>query len=294
MSDLDQRVREAFDEVKAPESVKSQTLACIEAARCAAEASVSAPVAQSFEKAPSPRSRFRAHGVRRVAALAACLVLAVVCLSGYRLYTEPTAYVGIDVNPSIELSVNRFGLVVEAEALNEDGRAVLDSVSLENRPYDAALKALTESEGFAPYVQETSFVEVSVTSDDSQQAESLRAESDAQLAALPCAGTCAVVSEGEREAAADAGMGVGRYRAALELMEYDPSVTLEACSKMSMRELRDRIEACSHPDEETTSGGKGEGHGPSGGGRFGQGASAGSGNGMGRGQGEGAGAGASG
>lgn len=285
MSYLDQRVREAFDEVKVPESVKNQTLACIEAARCAAEAPVPAPVGSSSEKEPSPRSHFRAHGVRRVAALAACLVLAVACLSGYRLYAEPTAYVGIDVNPSLELSVNRFGLVVEARALNEDGRAVLDSVSLENRPYASALEALTESEGFAPYIQETSFVEVSVTSGDNRQAESLRAESDAQLAALPCAGACAVVSEGDRAAAADAGMGVGRYRAALELMEYDPNVTLEACSKMSMRELRDRIEACAHPDGETTSGGKGEGHGPAGGGRFGQGSSSGSGNGMGRGQG---------
>lgn len=285
MSYLDQRVREAFDEVKVPESVKNQTLACIEAARCAAEVPVPAPMGSSSEKEPSPRSRFRAHGVRRVAALAACLVLAAVCLSGYRLYAEPTAYVGIDVNPSLELSVNRFGLVVEARALNEDGRAVLDSVSLENRPYASALEALTESEGFAPYIQETSFVEVSVTSGDNRQAESLRAESDAQLAALPCAGACAVVSEGDRAAAADAGMGVGRYRAALELMEYDPNVTLEACSKMSMRELRDRIEACANPDGATTSGGKGEGHGPAGGGRFGQGASSGSGNGMGRGQG---------
>ncbi|RNL40750.1 hypothetical protein [Paraeggerthella hongkongensis] len=285
MSDLDQRVRDAFDEVKAPESVKNQTLACIEAARCAVEAPVSASAKASFEQPSLPRPRFRVHGVRRMAALAACLVLAAVCLSGYRLYAEPTAYVGIDVNPSLELSVNRFGLVVEAKALNEDGRAVLDSVSLENRPYASALEALTESEGFAPYMQETSFVEVSVTSGDSRQAESLRAESDAQLAALPCAGACAVVSEGDRAAAADAGMGVGRYRAVLELMERDPNVTLEACSKMSMRELRDRIEACARPDSETASGGKGEGRGSAGGGRFGQGATSGSENGMGRGQG---------
>ena len=110
MSYLDQRVREAFDEVKVPESVKNQTLACIEAARCAAEAPVPAPVGSSSEKEPSPRSHFRAHGVRRVAALAACLVLAVACLSGYRLYAEPTAYVGIDVNRLSSISVNRFGL----------------------------------------------------------------------------------------------------------------------------------------------------------------------------------------
>ena len=36
-------------------------------------------------------------------------------------------------------------------------------------------------------------------------------------------------------------MGVGRYGAALELMDLDPDVTLEECRSMSMRELRDRI-----------------------------------------------------
>ncbi|WP_181861874.1 anti-sigma-I factor RsgI family protein [Slackia isoflavoniconvertens] len=38
---------------------------------------------------------------------------------------QPTAYMGIDVNPSIELGVNRFDVVVCAEGLNDDGEAVL-------------------------------------------------------------------------------------------------------------------------------------------------------------------------
>ena len=194
---------------------------------------------------------------RRIAALAACFVLVVTCLGGFRLYAQPTAYVGIDINPSIELSVNRFGIVVGSEALNEDGAALLDSVSLTNRSYADALAALTGSDAFAPYAQENSFVEVSVTSDNQRQVESLCAQSDATLSALPCQGACAVVDAQTRDAAFAAGMGVGRYNAALELIELDPSVTLEECAGMSMRELRDRI--ASYRGDASTPSGAGRG-----------------------------------
>lgn len=46
-----------------------------------------------------------------------------------------------------------------------------------------------------------------------------------------------------RDAAAAAGLGVGRYQAAQELMSLDPSYTLEECVSMTMRQLRDRIDA---------------------------------------------------
>ena len=62
-----------------------------------------------------------------------------------RLYDQPVAYVGIDVNPSIELGLNRFGIVVETTAINDDGRVLLESVALEGRSYDEALNALADN-----------------------------------------------------------------------------------------------------------------------------------------------------
>ena len=43
--------------------------------------------------------------------------------------------VDIEVNPSLELTVNTFGIVIEAEALNDDGAVVLGAVDMLNRPY---------------------------------------------------------------------------------------------------------------------------------------------------------------
>ena len=178
-------------------------------------------------------------------ALAACLVLAVVGFGGFSVYAQPTAYVGIDVNPSIELGVNRFDIVVETTALNDDGRALLDAVPLVGRNYVDALTSLTQSDAFEPYAQEGSFVEISVASDNERQGADIRRQSDACLGKLPCRSACHAVDSATREAAASAGMGVGRYRSALELMELDPEVTLEECKNLSMRQMRDRIAALS-------------------------------------------------
>ena len=57
-----------------------------------------------------------------------------------------------------------------------------------------------------------------------------------------------------------------RARARIELVELDPSVTLEECASLSMRELRDRIAALSSGDSEGRGSGNGQhGHGGGGG-----------------------------
>ena len=255
MTDLDTRVRQAFDNVTVPDDVKRGTLTYI--ASIAEASGVSAETAPASAAAPRKHARARIIPLRRAAAaLAACLALAFAGFGGFA-YAQPTTYVGIDVNPSIELGVNRFGIVVRVEALNGDGESLLDAVSLTGRGYADALSLLTQSDAFSPYAQEDSYIEISVTSDDARQAEAIRQQSDACLSALPCRGSCHAVDEGTREAAVSAGMGVGRYRAALELVELDPSVTLEECASLSMRELRDRIAALSSGDSE----GRGSGNG---------------------------------
>lgn len=230
MNELEQRVREAFDEVLLPPEVRARTLTAIDDLAKTGEASP-----------PKPRASRIVKWRRATIALAACLALAAVGLVGSRLYFEETAFVGIEVNPSIELGINRFDIVVSATAFNEDGQKLLDAVSLAGKRYDDAISSLTASAAFAPYLQDNPYIEISVTADDSRQSNDLRTQSDSCLDKLPCEGSCHAVEEGQRASAAAAGMGVGRYAAALRLLELDDSLTLEDCAAMSMRELRDRI-----------------------------------------------------
>lgn len=284
---LGQAVASAFDGIAAPDEVKHATLQAIaerraadqgrgaegaempapgNAARKVAERTAALSGARSEAgsaagaavAAPAPRRRTRFVAVRRALTAAACVAVAALCVLGVRLYFTPAAYVGIDVNPSLELSVNTFGLVVDAQPLNDDAGAVLEGLALEGKPYDQALDQLA-NEGLSSYLSEDAYLEVSVTSSDEGLAQRLQGESDAWLQTTGCSGACSRVDEATREQAHHAGMGVGKYRAACDLAKLDPSVEPEDCAHMSMRELRDRIAAC-HEGGAEEGGHEGEGH----------------------------------
>lgn len=235
MNDWESRVREAFDGVVLPDSVKEKTLQAIDGLAAEPASAVPESVAVAARHSRSPRTR------RFVLALAACLALCAIGFGGFTALASETAQVGIDVNPSIELGLNRFDCVVAARPLNEDGGRLLEGMNLTGKSYDEAMAALTGSAQFQAYVDTDGYVEISVTSNDAGQAESLTRKSDSCLESLPYHGTCHTVSAEHRDEAIAAGMGVGRYSAALELMELDPNVTLDECRSMTMRELRDRI-----------------------------------------------------
>lgn len=292
MTDLDARVRRALDAQHAPESLRRRTLAAIEEAR-ACQDGTPASASESVPLTPAVRAAARRRRpARALAALAACLVLALAGFGLHSVYREPVAFVGIDVNPSIELGINRFDRVVEARPLNDDGRALLDDVTLAGLSYQEAIDALTTSAAFAPYADAGSLVEVSVASADTALADRLAAQTDAALEALPCDHACGSVGTEVRDQASAAGMGMARYQAAQELVALDPSLTLDECAAMSMRELRDRISAC---ESHGASGDHGDGSSGDASAGAGRGSHAGGGAGEGRGvQGQGQGQGAAG
>lgn len=64
-------------------------------------------------------------------ASAAAIVLVALGGTAYAYYS-PYYYVSLDVNPSIEYTLNRFDRVLTAKAVNEDGTEILKEVELKN------------------------------------------------------------------------------------------------------------------------------------------------------------------
>ena len=50
--------------------------------------------------------------------------------------------IGIDVNPSVELSINRNGRVLKVRALNEDAVSIIDGMDLEGVDLNVAVNAV--------------------------------------------------------------------------------------------------------------------------------------------------------
>lgn len=85
----------------------------------------------------------RAPMVRRIAAACACVAL--LCVTGAFSLLCPAAYIGINVNPSIELTTNLFDRVLTATARNADAEAVLSGLKLRNVDLDTAVSAIIGS-----------------------------------------------------------------------------------------------------------------------------------------------------
>lgn len=88
--------------------------------------------------------------------LAACLALLFICAPLYALYQDifvrPYAYVSIDINPSLEMAVNKKLVVVGTRPFNEDGARLLERAAVSGRPVKEAMSQLVEAAGEMGYV----------------------------------------------------------------------------------------------------------------------------------------------
>ena len=231
------RIRSAFDAIHAEPALKDQ---------------VKNDVLQRIRQRQARQRRVRA------VAVAACLLLISIVGGGW-IYLTPTAKISIDINPSIELGVNRFDRVVSAEGLNEDGDKVLESLSLRFMDYDEEVAEILESESVSTLLSQDEVLTIGVTGEKNEQCERM----------LSCLSSCTereenahcyYADEGAMETAREVGLSYGQYRAFLELQAFDPEVTPEDVKGMSVREIREWIADLSDVGDTSENQGHGQGH----------------------------------
>ena len=260
MSDVDDRLREAYATLHASDALKAAAVARIERQRaegvCAcveADSRVFAPLFDEADAVPQPRdgrvsaealaptrrraSRARMPFSRKVAlAAAACAALAAIGVGGFAYAMAPVARVGIDVNPSFELSVNRFDRVVDARAVNDDAAAVLDRVCVEGVACEDAMQVLADA--CDAYISEGAVVEVGVACEDEARCETIESAALRSFERSAAEVHCGRLSDDQRRAAVEAGMGLGRYRVYETLVGQGVDISQEDAMRMSMAELR--------------------------------------------------------
>ncbi|MEG0179556.1 MAG: hypothetical protein RR654_08385 [Oscillospiraceae bacterium] len=173
-------------------------------------------------------------------AIACCAILAIaVCgFGGYKLYQMPVSYISVDVNPSVELALNRFDRVVNAEFYNDDGFTVLQNINVKNKTYTEAVELILADKTFNSYLSKDSLLSFTVISD----------KEDAILKGIQhCKGysqantKCYGANAELMDEAHHNGLSFGKYQALLELQQYDKTITAEDCHNLTMREIRDCI-----------------------------------------------------
>ena len=175
---MDKRIRQAFDQIQAGEALKEQTSAYLE----------------------QVRARGRSSAVRPwLAAAMACLVLMIAGIGGYQVYFTPTSVLSIEINPSVELGINRFDKVVTVQGYNEDGQALADSLDLRFLDYQQALEQLIASQSIANRLEQGEILSITVVGEDASQSSRLLAGARACTAGQETSSAAMVTSRSWRK-----------------------------------------------------------------------------------------------
>lgn len=240
---MNNAIKELFVPIRAEKDLKDRTRAFL------------AERTRGYTQEAAAKRRYPAYAVA-----CACLLLAL--LGGSWLYFTPTAEISIDINPSIELGVNRFDQVIAVTGMNEDGQQFSSVLDVKYKNYAQAVEQILHHDRITALLSGGERMSITVVGPDEQQSAQILLNVESCAAGQRNI-DCYLAQPEEAAAAHEAGLSCGKYRAFLELQLLDPDITPEAVRDMTMREIRDMIDRLS-PDS-----GWGSGHHGKGGGRGG-------------------------
>lgn len=216
---MSNRIKDAFEQIHATEQMKNTAYSCVR---------------REIDSRTKRRPLFR---LRPLAAV--CLLLFLAAGSGsWYLWTKPVSYLSVDINPSVELSLNRFNRVTSAEGKNQDGVLILQGITLKGRDYIDAVELLVGSDSMQAYLENDPALTFTVAS---PRAGELLEGLENSVVSTEYKGTCHQADMESVHIAHECGMSLGKYQAYARLSEYDKTVTQEECQKMTMHQLLDRL-----------------------------------------------------
>ena len=190
--------------------------------------------------------------------IAACL--AVMLLGGgglfYQRANAVASVVSLDVNPSIELKVNRSEKVLACTPLNEDAKAILadmgNGADLKGAKLDVAVNAIVGSLVQNGYLNSiSSAIMISVEDKDTARAEKLQRELTSTVDGVlqTSESRASVLTQtltqdaGLTQQARENSISTGKAALVNRVLAINPSLKFDALAKLSVEELKDLAEA---------------------------------------------------
>lgn len=229
---MNKTLKELFTPIRADEELKDHTLAFL------------TEKTQAYTEVKPAKSQKRAYHF--YAAACACLLF-MIC--GCRwLYFTPTAKISIDINPSIEMDINRFDLVISVNDFNEDGQELAGMLHVKYKNYADAVEQVLSNDTIAALLSDNEVLTITVAGSDGRQSAEILSGVEACTAHHNNT-YCYTASSKDAAAAHEMGLSCGKYRAFLELQLLDPDVTPETVQGMTMKEILALIDSLSEDSE---------------------------------------------
>lgn len=125
----------------------------------------------------------RKASAKWIAGAASMVAAAAICTTGAYAYYTPTDYVSLDVNPSVEYSINLFDRILSVKAVNDDGKELLSDLDLNNKTIEDGVRETLDKLIADGYLSDDpgSGVVITTSNDKFDQAEQLAAELEQEV-----------------------------------------------------------------------------------------------------------------
>ncbi len=187
--------------------------------------------------------------MKKAVAVAACLILLVgagIGLNLYRQDREVRSTVELDVNPSIEILLNRKGRVVDVNARNGEAREMLAGMDFKGEELDPSLSAIVGSLLRNGYITDTrNSILVSVDDADAARGQDILQRITGEISTILDAsslqgsilGQTVCVDDRIRTLSDECGISYGKAKLILEIVDADARYDVEQLAPLSIHEL---------------------------------------------------------
>ncbi len=165
------------------------------------------------------------------------------------------AYVGLDINPSIEVGVNEKLKVVEVIPINDDGKIIVEQIDddYRNKPLSEFIDDTIELAKSDGYLTENKDVLLTITTIDKDAQAEIEEKVNAIKEETEKKGMAVTTLEGDentRKEAKDLGVSTGKYMIYKESKE---ELTIEETKELSVTQIYEKIDKSKKQKEEKDS-----------------------------------------
>ncbi len=208
---MNERIKKGFDGIRAEDSLKISTTEYINSKR-----------------------RERKPSLKLIPVAVALVLVFASCIFGYKIYSTPVTVLSVDINPSLELGINRFNKVVNVKGYNDDGSEFTSNLDIVHQDYKEAIDKISAS--FA----ENEVISITVAGKDEDRKKNIY--SNIETICKDKENTfCESATEEEVKEAHKKGLSFGKYKAYLNLIENGYQITEEEIKDMPMKDIREKL-----------------------------------------------------
>lgn len=155
------------------------------------------------------------------------------------------SYISLDINPSMELRLDEHNVIVDSNAYNEEGSALLTQLQPNGLTLEDCLQHMMENDSFQQYM-ENGHLQISIYSDNEGRIKALREIMETTLSHHYAQDQfdCHYASNADHEQASQHHMSMGCYQMINKILAEDENYSFEELSELNIAQLRDIYREC--------------------------------------------------